>query len=313
MASKTAAKERPTIEQYSAFQAAYDYFNKALWGGKLSPCVLVFTRRKSKARGHFSNAAWSGEKGVTHEISLTADILKSRDLRATFGTLVHEMCHQWQHDFGNPSKAGYHNAEWGDEMERAGLTPTDTGLPGGKRTGTKVTHLIVEGGPYDKAFASMPDGAKLPWLTGGDDGKEKPPSAPSKVKYVCQCPKMNVWGKPYLTNLYCIDCKQSFEIDPKDLKKLQEWEKANGGGGEKPPEPEPETESGMGTIVDSIEVGMMVTHAEHGEGEVLEKAVVSANLVKIKAKFGKRKRVIIITPATCDDITSVSFLVAGGA
>ena len=238
----TGKSPAPTVEQYGAFQKAYDYFNNALWSGRLAPCVLVFTRRKSKTRGHFANAAWSGERGVTHEISLTADILKSRDLRATFGTLVHEMAHQWQFDFGNPGRPGYHNAEWGTEMDRVGLAPTSTGLPGGKRTGTRVTHLIVEGGPYDQAFARMPEEAKLPWLTGGDDGKEKPPAPPSKVKYSCKCPKMNIWGRPYLENICCVDCKHFFVIDAKDLKKLQEWEKTRSGGVELPPEPTEPTE-----------------------------------------------------------------------
>jgi hypothetical protein len=33
--------------------------------------------------------------------------------------------------------------------------PTDTGAPGGKETGQKVTHYIAPGGPFDVACAEL--------------------------------------------------------------------------------------------------------------------------------------------------------------
>ena len=48
------------------------------------------------------------------------DIL-SRPIEESMGTLVHEMVHFWQQEFGTPSRRGYHNREWADKMEALGL------------------------------------------------------------------------------------------------------------------------------------------------------------------------------------------------
>ncbi len=56
----------------------------------------------------------------------------------TLSTLVHEMCHVWQHH--TPAKkcrGGYHDRVWGAKMEEIGLMPSNTGLPGGKKQANK--------------------------------------------------------------------------------------------------------------------------------------------------------------------------------
>ena len=71
-------------------------------------------------------------------------------------TLAHEMAHAWQYHFGKPSaEAGYHNVEWGTKMEEIGLMPSNTGEPGGKRTGQQMTHYIVEDGPFAEAASDL--------------------------------------------------------------------------------------------------------------------------------------------------------------
>ena len=67
----------------------------------------------------------------------------NRDDIEWHSTLVHEMCHLWQEDFGKPSRGGYHNRQWADKMIQVGLMPTDTGEPGGQLTGQRVTHYII--------------------------------------------------------------------------------------------------------------------------------------------------------------------------
>jgi predicted SprT family Zn-dependent metalloprotease len=199
----------PTLEQFRAYQAAYDYFNAALFGGELKPCLLNFRGRHKRNMGLFWPKRWGRLDGsVTHEIALNPDVLL-RPLVQTMATLVHEMCHQWQQDHGRPSRAGYHDKEWGRKMEVVGLTPTNTGEPGGKRTGQQMTHHIEPDGPFQKAFEAMPAAVALPWLSGGLPDAPKPPSKnKNKVKYVCSC-GTPVWGKAGLTVL-CGECEMAF-------------------------------------------------------------------------------------------------------
>jgi hypothetical protein len=51
----------------------------------------------------------------------------------------------------NGIRRNYHNKEWAVKMREVGLIPTDTGQPGGKDTGQKVTHVIEPGGRFEQA------------------------------------------------------------------------------------------------------------------------------------------------------------------
>src|SRR4051794_22674342 len=101
----------PTLEQFAAYQAAYDYFNHELFGGELKPCILNFRGFNLRNMGIFCPHKWERDGESCHEISLNPDVLR-RPLIDTFSTLVHEMCHQWQQDFGEPPRSGYHDKEW---------------------------------------------------------------------------------------------------------------------------------------------------------------------------------------------------------
>ena len=129
----------PTQAQYGAYNLAFDHFNRELFAGKLAPCLLNFSR-KARTNGFFSADRWSSRDGrdTTHEISLNPDLL-AREPVAIMGTLVHEMVHLWQQEFGSPSRSTYHNVEWANRMEKVGLMPSNTGQPGGKRTGQRMT------------------------------------------------------------------------------------------------------------------------------------------------------------------------------
>ena len=52
---------------------------------------------------------------------------------------------------GAPTRSGYHNREWAARMETLGLIPSDTGRPGGKRTGQSMGHYVSDGGPFEQA------------------------------------------------------------------------------------------------------------------------------------------------------------------
>lgn len=211
---------KPTHETYSALQTAYEFFNRILFGGVLPECLITLQRKERRVLGYFSPQRFEeiGGGGKTDEIAMNPQHFASRSIERSLSTLAHEMTHQWQAHFGSPSRGGYHNAEWAGKMERIGLMPSDTGAPGGKKTGQAMSHYIVEGGPFAGACALLlSDGFKLAWgevvmeIVGGkepDAGKGGGESAKGKttrVKFTCTSCGANAWGKPGL-QLLCGDC-----------------------------------------------------------------------------------------------------------
>lgn len=219
---KPAAKEAVTDSLFAAYKAMYDHFNQALFGGKLLPVVLNFSRH-ANSRGFFAPERWEAGDAVTHEISLNPTYLMSCGARETASTLVHEMVHCWQQEHGTPGRKGYHNEQWAKKMDEVGLAPSHTGAPGGKRTGYQMTHYIVEGGAFAEAFEAMPKGCRLPWLcserkgivegaAGTDDDGAEPKKPSSKVKFTCPTCRCNAWGKPSL-KLICGECEEDMEAE----------------------------------------------------------------------------------------------------
>ena len=173
----------------------------------LNPCLLNFSRL-NKAYGFFTPKRWAKEDGTfSHEISLNPDLLL-RPMQEIFATLAHEMVHQWQQDHGMPPRKCYHNQEWAAKMEAIGLMPSDTAEPGGKRIGQKVSHYVIEGGPFYQAFQSMPEKYVLPWRSSGGNAREKVKKR-NKLKYTCPGCETNVWGKPDL-RIVCEECDEMF-------------------------------------------------------------------------------------------------------
>ncbi len=224
----------PTEEQFQSLNKAYQYFNQKLFEGILLGCILNFSRKRN-THGFLAPQRWrrvEEEEYSTHEISLTPLTLYRPPIEV-FSTLVHEQVHLWQWEFGSPSRNGYHNKEWADKMEEVGLMPSHTGEVGGKRTGQRMTHYIIEGGQYQQAFNDMPEEYTLPFTSlEGDlfrslingkiptNGKDDPKTqrlkklrtlSRNKTKYSCPSCRVNVWGKPNL-NLRCEDCNVPFEF-----------------------------------------------------------------------------------------------------
>ena len=215
----------PTMIQYSEFDKAYDYLNGALFGGEL-PKVLVTFSRKPRMLGYYSPDRWertNNPSDLAGEISFNPDSFESRTAEDVLSTLAHEMAHAWQHHLGAPSRAGYHNVQWGQKMESIGLIPSNTGQPGGMRTGQQMTHYIIDGGPFAGAAANLlargwsiqyldrsgrfpaaPGPGPAPGKLGKGGPKGK--AAPTRAKFVCGQCKAAAWGKPGL-NLVCGDCQ----------------------------------------------------------------------------------------------------------
>jgi len=203
----------PTMAQFGNYQKAFDYFNRELFVGKLPQCMLNLSRA-AKVRGFYWPARWEnagekkeGEPTKLAEISLNPDELH-RPAKLSMSTLVHEMAHHWQEIFGKPSRSGYHNLEWAHKMISLGLYPSSTGEPGGKMVGDKVTHYIVENGPYERAFNKIPQDILLPWSS---FASEKPKQKkPSKNPYQCPVCQSKVWGRPGMS-IICGECDEAME------------------------------------------------------------------------------------------------------
>ena len=215
----------PTVAQTTAYQALFDHFNRALFDGQLSHVVLNFSRH-ARAYGFFAPQRWHapGEKARTHEISLNPSHLSVRTLRDTAGTLVHEMVHAWDQDHGKPGRGGYHGKSWARKMREVGLHPSDTAAPGGKETGQRVSHYIVEGGPFALAFAQIEGTITLPYVC-SEPGREERAKAKRKIKYTCGGCDTNAWGKPCL-RLICEECDEPLAPPPEEGDEDEETEAA---------------------------------------------------------------------------------------
>ena len=116
-------------------------------------------QRHKGAYGYFSGerfASAGNPSEITDEIALNPTHFATRSPAAVLSTLAHEMAHLWQYHFGKPSRTGYHNKEWAAKMREIGLIPSDTGEPGGKETGQRVTHYPEEGGAFACACRFVP-------------------------------------------------------------------------------------------------------------------------------------------------------------
>jgi hypothetical protein len=160
----------------SKYQALYDFFNERLFDEKL-PFVIWNSSRKSHDVGFFGSDRWTNKKNnqIMHEISINPVYNGLLSFERLCSTLVHEQTHLWQQAYGKPSRSGYHNKEWGDKMESIGLIPSDTGETGGKRTGQRMTHYIVDGGVFQKVFNALPKEIALSWIEVVEDVQPNKP------------------------------------------------------------------------------------------------------------------------------------------
>lgn len=145
----------PTSDFYVTLQNIYHEFNKRLFNNELPNCIITMQRQKN-VMGYFSAKRWSDEnKKVTHEIALNPSYFATYSFYEVFQTIVHEMCHLWQFEFGKPSIRTYHNKEWGLKMKSIGLMPSSTGTVGGKKTGQSMNEYPIKNGKFEKVCIEL--------------------------------------------------------------------------------------------------------------------------------------------------------------
>lgn len=198
----------PTVDVYGALLAAFSFYNEELFGGILPPCLITLQRRRG-AYGYFCGnrfAETGNAAALTSEIAINPALMAGRTDEENFGTFVHEMTHHWQFYFSSyPSRRldarAYHDREWAAKMEEIGLIPSDTGQPGGARTGMRVSHYIQDGGAFQQATAELlATGLTLKWADADqskrqdgnrDTGKKRDQS---KRKFTCTKCRQNAWA-----------------------------------------------------------------------------------------------------------------------
>ena len=199
--------QTPTAETYDALDRAFNHFNKTLFEDRLPP-VLFTLRASRKAYGYFwaEQFAHREDGDTTHEIALNPSTM-DRTLEAVLSTLVHEMTHLEQQEYGKPGKKGHHNRAWVQLMLNVGLIPSNTGEPGGKQTGRQMTHYIEPDGAFETACADLKaTGFDLPYFTKARETVAKKKD-PSKVKTTCPCCETKAWCKQG-TRIMCFDCNE---------------------------------------------------------------------------------------------------------
>lgn len=241
---KVVAKSTPTTEIYSALQEAYESLNKSLFDSELPNCMIILKKGRNY-HGHYAPLRFQsvndqGEPEVADEIAMNPHSMRRPPIEV-FSTLAHEMVHLWQYHFGKPSRNGYHNKEWADKMDSIGLLPTDTGQPGGRRTGQRMTHYIIPEGKYHTWAQRFLREGNINWASsvlmmiadgvipvpgpevdgentfgGGHTPSEVEITVKKKQRIKYSCAKHNVWGKPGL-KLSCEECEEAMVPESDEL------------------------------------------------------------------------------------------------
>lgn len=187
----------PTLAVYAGLQQAYDHFNRALFGGQLSPCLITL-RSSPRTYGYHHKDRFINRQGqLIDELGLHPGFFTLRPVEEVLATLVHEMVHHWQGAFGQPSKSTPHNRQWAEKMRSIGLEPSSTGLPQGKATGQTVSHYILPDGPYIQACrALLQQGFALHWFDrhvprgGGEEAERRQALAEAGVVVEVSAPPL---------------------------------------------------------------------------------------------------------------------------
>jgi predicted SprT family Zn-dependent metalloprotease len=211
---------KPTLLQFNALQKAYDFYNvrlfKPVFGELLPPVMLSLNdNHKNKYLGYYAFDRYVDENGtILSLINITPEHL-NRSFTKVMSTLVHEMCHHYQYNFGvkKGRRSPYHNLEYARIMERVGLICSNTGQIGGKQTGIQMTHYILEKGKFEKLTLRAPQSLKTPFTLNknvfrreeSDQRDDKIKAQKQKIKYECPLCNTKVWGKPNL-EIRCIPC-----------------------------------------------------------------------------------------------------------
>lgn len=225
---------KPTMLTAQEHELAYTHFNREVFQGKLTSCLITLSRTRN-AKGYYRQDSFQHAESAqrTDEIGMNPGTFES--LTDYLSTLVHEMVHHWQKEFGKPGKGAYHNREWARKMLEVGLEPVSLDQKG-KMTGRRVTHVVVPGGVFDQACRKLLSGGfRLHWTEAhpqesafdpnespedradrealeAKERRRKEKARQNKTPFYCAGCGARIWGKPS-TRVMCADCKVMFVSD----------------------------------------------------------------------------------------------------
>jgi hypothetical protein len=186
----------PTEQTYVPLLLAFTHFNRDLFADALPDCLITL-QRQANTYGYFCPGQFAaiGGDARADEIALNPAHFRVCTPKDICSTLVHEMVHLWQAHFGKPPRRGYHDRQWAAVMRRIGLPPSSTGAPGGAETGYKVSHYVIDGGPFDLSYKVFE--ASNPPVRWGDAFTQRGEAwKPKRETFVCPRCDQKVLGIP---------------------------------------------------------------------------------------------------------------------
>jgi len=205
--------QAPAVALAHAWQDAFDYFSHALFAkvfGQPLPHLVLNMSRKRGALAYFQANVWKDHKGENHsEISINPEANSARDERDVLSTLVHEMAHFLDHLDGTSCKGGYHGKSWFRIMAQLGLQGRAL-----SSSMQKVTHDIIEDGPFAIAFANMPSTIGMPFQAAyGTRGvaPRKPTAMGMRARHQCPVCQEIARGR-FSANFVCGQCNEPMHV-----------------------------------------------------------------------------------------------------
>ena len=131
------------FNQYELYEFLFNYYSK-IFPKKLLLSFISISQKKgfvsfflpeNEDEGEPQNEKW-----------------KSKELHIAF---VHEMIHVYQQKYGKPSP-NYHNKEYAQISEKAGLPTRSIRKPAGKSTGRKIVQTDTPDGNFFQAYYELP-------------------------------------------------------------------------------------------------------------------------------------------------------------
>lgn len=176
-----------------------DFFNIAFFKDQPVPTPAIsFESTKVNNLGHY--VIGRNSFGVKENININRCHL-NRELWDILATLLHEMCHSWQHCHGTPSKSWFHNKEFQLRMFSMGIIVDNKGCHLG--VADPFVYLLRKHGVQFNLNINM-------------DGIMKVPPKPKKKgksklnKWTCGCTNIRVAISDLEAK--CLKCGNRFEL-----------------------------------------------------------------------------------------------------
>ncbi len=221
--------EKPTLQVAAEFQFAYEQIRERLFGGKLPECLITISNSPSVFGQFIPSSYCNASDDWIDCITLNTTFFPLFGIREALSTLTHECVHMKQWHDSNAKKRkrlrAYHDKEFAEIMEAAGLITSVTGKPGGARTGRSMMEYEIPGGPFSLlADELLENGFTFTWAylhgirivrnpaqdTGTETARPRPiPQKPKRkrerIKHTCSNCGISVWG-PRRAEVACLTC-----------------------------------------------------------------------------------------------------------